>query len=446
MVAADALADPQVEDRRVVDRVALEHEHGVRVLQVRDGRLQRRVGQRAREGGRQLARGRAAELVRAEAVAEQPLEEEGLLVRRVPAGERGGPGAGLLQGVRGVGERLLPGGGEQRGALAHERLGDPLVDVRRLVGEAALVAQPAVVDLVVLARQHAHHAIVADGQLDVALRGAVGADRARALDVPRARAEAVRGRGERADRAQLDDVAAERRDVRMAVEGRDVGVRAALGEDQLVVLGDLLREPDAAVAEDAALAVDRDQRRQLERLAEVALRLDEARRPGPPPVGDVLQRALAALVAHRAVERMVDEQELDHRALRGVDALGLRVDDHPVLDRRRAAGLQLRDPLDLDEAHPARADRLAELRLVTEDRDLDVAVLCGVDEHRVLRRRDLATVDREGDAVDLGAGHLRQRGHRPGVLVLVDLRDARRRARCARARPRCGPRTPRGSA
>ena len=276
VMAAHALADPQVEDRGVVDRVAVEHEHRVRVLEVGHGGLQRGVGERARQPRGHGATRRAREVRRAEALAEQPLDEEGLLVRGVPARERGRAAAGLLERARGVVERLLPARRHERLALAHERLGDPLVDVGRLVGEAALVAQPAVVDLVVLAREHAHHAVVADGQLDVALRRAVGADRARALDVPRARAEAVRGRGERADRAQLDDVAAERRDVGMPVERRDVRVRAALGEDQLVVLGDLLREADAAVAEDAALAVDRDQRRQLERLAEVALRLDEA--------------------------------------------------------------------------------------------------------------------------------------------------------------------------
>src|SRR5205085_9606032 len=140
-------------------------------------------------------------------------------------------------------------------------------------------------------------ALVADGEADVALRRAERAHRAGHLDVPRARAEAVGLRGQRAHRAQLHDVAAERRDVRMAVEGRDVRVRAALLQDELVVLGDLLAEAHAAVAEDAALAVDRDQRRQLERLDEVALGLDEARAARAPAVGDVLQRALAALVA-----------------------------------------------------------------------------------------------------------------------------------------------------
>src|SRR3712207_4712142 len=107
-------------------------------------------------------------------------------------------------------------------------------------------------------------------------------------------------------------------------------------QDELVVLGHLLREAHAAVAEDAALAVDRDQRRELERLAEVALGLDEAGRPRAPSVRDVLQRALAALVADWAVERVVDQQELDDRPLRIVHALRLRVDDHAVLDGRGA--------------------------------------------------------------------------------------------------------------
>src|SRR6202011_4051204 len=83
----------------------------------------------------------------------------------------------------------------------------------------------------------------------------------------------------------------------------------------------------------------------------------------------------------------------------------LGVDDHPVLDRGGARGLELRDPLDLDEAHPASADRAAELRLVAEVGDLDVALLGRVDEHLALRRADLATVDRQLDDLLLRPGH-----------------------------------------
>src|SRR6202035_2950493 len=62
----------------------------------------------------------------------------------------------------------------------------------------------------------------------------------------------------------------------MAVEGRHVGVGAALDQHELVVLGNLLGEAHAAVAEDAALAVDRHERRELHWL-------DEAGDPRPQP-------------------------------------------------------------------------------------------------------------------------------------------------------------------
>ncbi len=128
--------------------------------------------------------------------------------------------AGALQRRGRLVERALPGDRAQLAAVAQQRARQALLDVDRLVGEAALVAEPAVVDVVVVARQDAQDALVADGELDVALRRAERADRAGVLDVPRPRAEAVGLRRQRADRAQLDDVAAERRDVRVAVEGR----------------------------------------------------------------------------------------------------------------------------------------------------------------------------------------------------------------------------------
>ena len=379
------------------------------------------------------------------ALAHEALEEEALLVRRAVARQRADAAAHAAQGAGGGLEGALPAHRRQLAAVAQQRLGDALVDVDGLVREAPAVAEPPVVDLVVLAGEDAQDALVADGELDVALARAERADRARALDVPRARAEAVRLRRQRADGAELDDVAAERGDVGVPVERRDVRVGAALLEDELVVLGDLLAEAHAAVAEDAALAVDRDERREPERLLEVALGLDEARAAAAPAEGDVLQRALAALVADRAVERVVDEEELDDGLLRLLHAVGLRVDDHPVLDRRGAAGLQLRDALDLDEAHAAGADGRAELGLVTEDRDLDVAVLGGVDQHRVDRGLHLAAVDRERDELWVRAGHsCVARRLRPGPG------RARRRARrlrrgCGCARPRCTPRTRRGT-
>jgi hypothetical protein len=131
----------------------------------------------------------------------------------------------------------------------------------------------------------------------------------------------------------------ERVDVGAVVEGADEGSVAAIEQLQLRVLADLLAEAHAAVAKDAALAVDRDEGGELDRLLEVALGVGEAAPARAPAHRDVLQRAFAAFVADGAVERVVDEQELDHRALRVFDLLAARVDDHPVAYRRRAGGL-----------------------------------------------------------------------------------------------------------
>ena len=103
--------------------------------------------------------------------------------------------------------------------------------------------------------------------------------------------------------------------VRLVLEGGDHRQRTAVLGDQLPVFGDVLGEPRAAVAEDAPLPVEGDQRADRDRLVERPLREPAFACCRAPAERQILERALAALVADRAVERVVDEDELERRVL-----------------------------------------------------------------------------------------------------------------------------------
>src|SRR6185295_5202286 len=121
-------------------------------------------------------------------------------------------------------------------------------------------------------------------------------------EVPDAALEAELLQRERADGADVGEVALVVRVHQLAGEGRDDVPVAAAGDDQLRRLRVLAHEADAARAEDAALLVEQDVVADRLVLQELALRLAEAAGAVAVLVGEVLQVALARLVADRAVE------------------------------------------------------------------------------------------------------------------------------------------------
>ena len=84
--------------------------------------------------------------------------------------------------------------------------------------------------------------------------------------------------------------------------------------DQLVT-GDLVGEAGATIAQDAALAVEQHVLAERDRLFVVALLLDVTALAGAVTERLILERAFAALVTHRAVERVVRQQQFEHALL-----------------------------------------------------------------------------------------------------------------------------------
>lgn len=222
------------------------------------------------------------------------------------------------------------------------------------------------------------------------------ADAGRGDQVEGARAEPVGGRGEGADRADLDGVAGEVRLEGVAVAGADLLERAALDQLDHRVARDLVGEAGAAGAEHAPLPVQEDLGGDRDGLLVGPLLPLEA----GVGVADlhrlVLERALAALVADGAVQRVVDEQQLHHATLGLLGDRGgqLGADLHPLGAGDGAGGHRLALALHLDDALAAGAGRVEE-RVVAEARDLDAEEFGGADHQGALGHGDLDAVDGE---------------------------------------------------
>ena len=149
--------------------------------------------------------------------------------------------------------------------------------------------------------------------VDVAAAGAARADGFRDVEIPDAHLEAELAVGERAHRADVHHVGRVVVHEVVAGEQADLGVVTAVEDPELAGAGDLVAEPHAARAEDAPLGVQHHVRPQGHRLGLVDLLVGHARVVQPVLHVVDLQPALPGLVADGTVERMVQEEELEHR-------------------------------------------------------------------------------------------------------------------------------------
>ena len=408
-VLAGGFAQPQVHDRRLFFRFeAGEQDHRRRLQIGVAGR-----DQLARDPSRQELRLLAGVRAGAEVDVVGAQHDSGELGVGVsvfdgqPATRQHTGTAGCCgEPLDGRGHRMRPRRGHQRAVgAADQGSGDPVTPRGVVEGPPALVAVPLFVDLGLVAGQPPQH-------LASAVVGALRASRravlthARAGDeVERTGPEAVGSAGQGPDRADLHGVAGEVRLERFVGVDADLLQRAALQHLDERVAGDLVGEPGTARAQDAALAVQQHLRGDVDRLGERALDVVKPRIRAAVGHRLVLQRALTALVAHRTIQRMVDQQQFHHAVLRLVGGLRaeLRADHHVVGDGNRARRHRLTLAFDLHQALAARADRVQQ-RVVAEPGDLHADQLGGADHQSSLGNADFGAVD--GQRHQLGLGDL----------------------------------------
>src|SRR6185312_474128 len=209
------------------------------------------------------------------------------------------------------------------------------------------------------------------------------------------------------DRADVDDVAGQFGLDRLADIRTDLQVLAAAHAAQLVGAGDLAGEAHSARALDAAGHFGGDQRPEI-LVCHGALALGEARDAAAVAQRHVLQLALDALVADRAVERMVDQQELHHVFLELQRLVRARHHLHAFRywssTRRLRLGHHATAHLDIHQAHAAvGGDR--QLAVIAEARDRHADRIGSLDDHRALADPGRLAVDLDVDQVGgLGGG------------------------------------------
>ena len=169
----------------------------------------------------------------------------------------------LFQLERCLPDRSWPIGRDQSSLGTNLRLEQAVFGFEIFEIEPAVIAHPAGVNVIVLARRLAINHVLASADDRVAAGRATCADALRFFQEPDPHFEAEIGRSQRADRANVDGV--ERIIVfqRLARMRGQNGVTAAIDEAEHVVVRDFLAEADAARAENAALVVERDARAEL---------------------------------------------------------------------------------------------------------------------------------------------------------------------------------------
>ncbi len=312
-------------------------------------------------------------------------EAHALRVRRLHLGGDGGEGFGP--------------GGRRQAAVAADVGPVETLRLEAVDDVPGLVGDPLLVHVVVDARQDAQDLAAARVDADV------GAERVHHVDdlglghLPGAGLEGRRLLQKRAHGAEIGDIALQLGPHGGFEIGRDLHVLATTDGAHVARPRHLGGEADTARAVDAAV-----HRRPHDRadvlVLDGPLVLVEARAGDAEGHRLILQVAFAALVADRAIQRMVDQQKfhdamaglLDHGRL-GRDLGSLAVRAGPaVAHAPGAGGHRLRRALELDETHAAIAGDRQPL-MEAEARDLGAGGLAGLQERVIRRNVDFPSVD-----------------------------------------------------
>ena len=351
VVGANLIAEQGCSQREI----GAEHQDGLALVKIADRRQFRSLAAERVEQGDHVAGAVVIDVVGLEHLARELLQVEVLFVGGVVGtdhAEAAAGGLGLGELLRHGLQGLRPGHFFQLAVDAHQGRLQALGVIVEIEGVASLDAEELAVDAAAVAIVAADDLVVARAQRGLAAIAAVRADGADVGHFPGARLVAVGAAGERADRADIDAGAALVAFQVIADVGRDLADHAAIDDAERAHAQAFIADAHAAEAQDAARRIEVDHRGEL-LFRSMNFFFRVAAFAGAVAEDHVLQFALAALIADRAIERVIGEQELQRVLARLFDLLGLGAHHHAFGHRQSACRHHLRHLFHFHQAHAA---------------------------------------------------------------------------------------------
>src|SRR5262249_51853809 len=254
-------------------------------------------------------------------------------------------------------------------------------------------AQKFAVDSGVVAIVAADDLAVPHTQRSLAAVRAMRTNRADVIHFPRPRLVAVHAARQSANRTDVDAHPALIAIKMIEMIGRDFRMRPAIDYAERPYTHPFVADPDAAITENAAWSIEENHRRPL-LFVHVQLLFNETALARAVAERHVLQFAFAALVANRAIQRMVSQQKFERALARLANLWRFGVHYHALGHGKRAADLQFGSLFHLHQAHAARGLQRQAV-VIAERRDLDAHLLGGIDNQSSRRRLHRLAVDRQ---------------------------------------------------
>ena len=252
--------------------------------------------------------------------------------------------------------------------------------------------------------QNAHDFATPGINPDVGTQGIHGINRIGLAKLPRSCLEFIRSRRQRANGAKIDDIALQFRGHCLVEIGGDFHILATARGAQFLNPAHFGSEADAAGALDAAGHLGLHQRADVF-IFDGALVFHEAVVGFAIGHGLVLQIAFAALIANRAIQRVVDKQEF-HDAFAGLLHLRGAGENFrrfaigsgtQIIHRHGAGSLRFRRALHFNQAHAAVAGN-RQAFVETETRHFGASLFAGLQQRG-------AVLDFDFNAVYFDLGH-----------------------------------------